>query len=150
MLKTLPESLVEIAVRKTISEWTYSSVPPVAVVINNAKSIVAETNEAVRVKTWDEAWAEINRAMFNAPWGKTPTWSTPQIESAVNSIGWSNIQAVEEKNFNTMRAQIRQIYESVCKRVDESARNQYLLGKNPQGILGIPLPVTDVVKQIGE
>ncbi len=142
--------LVEKAVHKTIAEWTQPKVPPVAIVINNAKSLMGASNENVRVKSWDEAMQEIDKAMRNTPWGKTPKWSTPQIAAAVNAIGWDAIQTVESKNYNTMRAQIRQCYESACARMNETARNQYLMGNNPQGILGIPMPVADVIKQIGD
>lgn len=147
-LSTMPEQLVEKAILKTITEWTYSSVPPVAVVINNAKSLIGAVDETHRVKTWDEAWQEIERAMYATPWGKTPKWSTPQIAAAVNAIGWNEIQTVETRNLNTMRAQVRQCYESACARMNDQAKNEYLIGKNPMGVLGIPMPVA--IKQIGE
>ena len=138
VLATLPPALVEKAVLKTIAEWKSPKLPPVGVLMDNAKSLNATANERVRVKTWEEAWAEIEKAMYSTPWGKTPAWSTPQIKAAVDAFGWNNLQTSLASDMPTNRAQVRRFYEDACARIATQARNEFLLGKNPAGVLGIP------------
>lgn len=133
----LPPALVEKAILKTLAEWTLVSVPPVGVIIKNAQSIHYSVNDFVRVKSWDEAWAEIDSAMRHTPWGKTPVFSTPQITEAVRSFGWDALQRSLEADMPIVRAQIRKNYESVCQRMEERAHNEFILGSNPLGVLGI-------------
>lgn len=148
VLATLPPALVEKAVFKTIAEWKSPKLPPVGILMTNAESLNATANEKVRVKTWEEAWTEIEKAMYDTPWGKVPKWSTPQIKAAVDAFGWNNLQTSLSSDMATNRAQVRRFYEDACSRISNQARNEFLLGKNPAGILGIP-GVAQVAAQLG-
>lgn len=138
VFKSLPAPLLEKAVYKVISEWRFGYMPPPVVVLEAAKSLYDSKVPGGRVKTWAEAWHEINDALFSTPWGRTPKWSTPEIEAAVNSYGWSNLHTALESEMPTIRAQIRRFYEDSCNRSKETAYNAYILGEGTRGILGIP------------
>lgn len=139
LLDTIPPNLVYKAVHKVLAEWRYATVPPVAIILDAAKSLYATKVPETRVKTWEEAWTEINNAMLATPWGKKPIWSTKEIEAAVNAFGWETLHIIPSSEFNTARAQIRRFYEDACKRIADQAVNGFVMGENPKGILGIPL-----------
>lgn len=147
-LKSIPPALVEKAVYKTLTEWTEMGLPPIGVILQNAASLNASVQPGARVPTWEEAWREINSKMQSTPWGKQPTWSAPQIKAAVDAFGWSALQGISSADFNTARAQVRRFYEDACSRISEQAHNDFLLGKNPQGVLGIPAAVAGVAAQL--
>lgn len=113
-------------VKKVIAESRY--LPTIAELLDAAKSLAGTVNPGSRVKSWDEAWSEIERNMFDVPWGQKPKWSTPEIEMAVNNYGWHDLQTCLEKDLPTIKAQVRRHYESVCARTKEEKINQFALG----------------------
>lgn len=136
----LPPALIEKAVQRAIYECRF--LPSIAELITLAESLNAEVNPAVRVKTWDEAWGEIERKMYSTGWGKDPEWSTPEIAATMAAFGGVQVlQLSPEGVLPTNRAQVKKIYESVCARSKEKARNEFILGKNPVGLLGIQAAV---------
>lgn len=137
MLKDIPPTLLEMAVYKVLGEWEKTFLPPPAVIIKAAKSLAESKQPETRQKTWAEALEEIEKKMLSTPWHKNPTWSTAEIAKAVNTIGWRNLQCTLEADMPTVRAQLRRLYEDACERTTEDARNAYLLGENPLGVLGI-------------
>lgn len=137
VLKDIPPALLEMAVYKVLGEWEKTYLPPPGVIVKAAKSIAESKQPEKRVKTWGEALEEIEKAMRNTPWGHNTKWSTPEIAKAVNSFGWHNLQTSLEADMPTVRAQLRRLYEDACNRTTEDARNAYLRGENPLGVLGI-------------
>lgn len=133
-LKTFPVDVVDKAVQKAILNCKF--LPTIAELTEAIKELSGAVNEELRVKTWEEAWNEIQKKMQSTPWGKTPDWSTPEIEAAVNSFGWYDLQTCLAEDMPTIRAQIRRFYEDACKRLSNKAQNEALLGKGGN-ILGL-------------
>lgn len=134
MLKEFPADAIDMACKKAILESKF--LPSIAELVANLKDLAGAINEEARVKTWEEAWGEIQSAMYSTQWGKTPKWSTPEIASAVNAFGWHDLHTAEARDMATIRAQIRRFYDEACQRISNKARNEALLG-NGGNILGI-------------
>ena len=133
MLADIPPSVLTKACHKLVLESRF--LPSVADIVSSAKSLMGTADEDKRVREWDEAWAEIERAMQRTPWGSFPVFSRPEITMAVESFGWYNLQTCLAEDINTVRAQMRRIYEDVCKRTAERGHNEYVLGKSKSGLL---------------
>lgn len=129
----LPTEVLDKAVKKVVTECKF--LPTVAEIIEAARGLVAEAEPETRVKTWAEAWGEIERAMYRTPWGRTPTFSTPEIAEAVFSFGWTTLHQALASEMPTIRAQIRRIYEDVCARRKEKANNSYALSGDKNALL---------------
>lgn len=128
LLKDLPNEILSKAVKKLLVESKF--LPAIAEIVEAAKSLMGSVDDSQRVREWDEAWAEIEKAMFTTPWGHTPTFSRPEIAAAVNNYGWQTLQSSQATDMPTVRAQIRKMYETACKRAVERAHNEYVLGRN--------------------
>lgn len=150
VLKDVPPVVLEKAVAKVLEEWEQTLLPPPAVILKAAQSYMGSIKPETRIKTWDEAWNEINRAMYDTPWGKEPKFSTSEITEAVRSFGWESLHTSLATEMDTKRAQLRRIYEDVCTRTQSEARNEYLQGKNPRGVLGIPTAVKQLAEVMGK
>lgn len=133
MLQDFPSEIVKKACRKVILECKF--LPTVAEIVAAIKSLAGTADENIRAKTWEEAWREIERAMFDTPWGKTPTFSTPEIAAAVSAFDWNSLQTSLAADMSTVRAQVRRFYEDACKRISEKQRNDYVMGKEPVTVL---------------
>lgn len=133
MLEDIPTPILRKAIKKIILENKF--VPAISEIVEAAKSLVAEVDESKRVKPWHEAWAEIQTQMHDAFVYKKPVFSTPEIESAVNSFGWIALCTSLEKDMPIVRAQVRQFYENACKRKAEADMNGYVLGTKPEGFI---------------
>lgn len=138
MLADVPPTLLMLAVKKSIRECKF--LPSVAELLGQCELLNDAVNEDLRVKDWDEAWGEIQRLMQSTPWGKQPQFSRPEIAQAVNSFGWNELQRVLAADMPAVRAQMRRFYEDACARSKKQAKNEYALGKNPVGILGVSKP----------
>ena len=136
MLSDIPPMLLQMAVKKSVRECKF--LPSIAEILEQCELLNGAVHEDARAKDWDEAWAEIQKAMQATPWGKTPQFSTPEIAQAVNSFGWLPLQTSLAEDMPTVRAQMRRFYEDACSRSKSQAKNDYALGRNPAGILGIP------------
>lgn len=129
----LPTEVLDKAVKKVVTECKF--LPTVAEIIEAARGLVAEAEPDTRVKTWAEAWGEIERAMYRTPWGRTPTFSTPEIAEAVYSFGWNTLHTAEAREMPTIRAQIRRMYEDICARRKEQANNRYAMSGDKNALL---------------
>lgn len=129
----LPTEVLDKAVKKVITECKF--LPTVAEIIEAARGLVAEAEPDTRVKTWAEAWGEIEKAMYRTPWGRTPTFSTPEIAEAVYSFGWNTLHTAEAREMPTIRAQIRRMYEDICARRKEQANNRYAMSGDKNALL---------------
>lgn len=133
MLKDIPVNVLEGACQKIILENKF--LPSIAEVVEASRSLVGTADDDSRIREWDEAWAEIERAMQATPSGQYPTFSRPEIAQAVASFGWHDLQMTLAENMPTVRAQVRRMYEDVCKRTKERGSNEYILGKSKTGLL---------------
>lgn len=133
-LSDIPVDLLEAACRKLITTES-QFLPAIAEIMEATKSLMGAVDDTQRVREWDEAWAEIEKAMFATPWGKTPSFSRPEITAAVNNYGWTSLQKSLAADMPTVRAQVRGMYETACKRAKERAHNEYVLGRSPGGLL---------------
>lgn len=83
------------------------------------------------VPTWEHAWRELERVIgrfgslllmrgesydqYRERYGWTG-WSTPEVEEAVDFIGYRNVCQSETSDLPTIRAQFRNCYESIIQR----------------------------------
>lgn len=131
----IPVDVLQAACDKLV--LTSKFLPTVAEIVTAAQSLVEESN-GQRMKTWDEAWAEIKQVCQSAFIYEAPTWSTEEIKAAVNSFGYKELCTVAEKDMQIVRAQMRQIYESVCARAKDKQVNEYVLsGKANKLLTGV-------------
>lgn len=133
LLKDIPNEVLSKSVKKLLVENKF--LPAIAEIVAAAESLMGSIDDTQRVREWDEAWAEIEKAMRATPWYKTPTFSRPEITEAVNNYNWKNLQESLAANMPTVRAQVRGMYETACKRAKERAHNAYVLGRSPEGLL---------------
>lgn len=133
LLKDIPNEVLSKAVKKLLVENKF--LPAIAEIVAAAESLMGSVDDTKRVREWDEAWAEIEKAMFATPSGKTPTFSRPEITEAVNNYHWSNLVESLAVNMPTVRAQLRDMYKMACKRAVERAHNEYVLGRCLEGLL---------------
>lgn len=133
LIKDIPNGILSKTVKKLLVESKF--LPAIAEIVEASKSLMGTADDTQRIREWDEAWAEIDRAMFATPWGHTPTFSRPEITAAVNNFGWNTLQTAQADDMPTVRAQLRKMYEAACKRAVEQAHNEYVLGMNSTGLL---------------
>ena len=124
-LQGIPAPVLDKACKKLALESKF--LPAVSEIVSAAESLLNEAN-GMRVKGWDEAWEEILMRMEADFYSAAPAWSTPEIAQAVNAFGWKDLRVVQAKDMQTVRAQVRQMYESACKRAAEKKVNDYVLG----------------------
>lgn len=123
-LADVNEPTLQVAVAKCIKSCKF--VPTVAEIIEQAQNM---TDAAIgeRTKDMDEAWQEVQRAVRYTLAFHEPEFSTPQIKQAVDTIGWMSFVQCESDGLNTLRAQFRGIYESICKRKKDERINMDVL-----------------------
>ena len=127
--------LLKKAILKILAENKY--VPTIADIMDAMKSLEGTLVESHRVKTWEEAWCEINSKMYSTQWGRLPDWSTPEIAAAVNAFGWQNLHSAMADDMPTIREQLRRFYDDACTRIATTAKNKAVLGLDGGNILGI-------------
>lgn len=125
---------------------TSKFLPTVAEIVAAAKSLVEESNGR-RMKTWDEAWEEIKRVSHDVFIYGEPVWSTAELKAAVEAFGYKELCSVTEKDMAIVRAQIRQIYESVCARAKEKQVNEYVLSGNANKLLNRVAETTKMLEE---
>lgn len=128
MLQDVPEDVFKKVVQKTICENKF--LPSVAEIAEACRSLMATVSGTKEVPDWGEAWSEIEKAMRNTAWGRTPKFSHPAIEQAVNNYGWKSIHEVMADDFHTMQAQLRRMYDEAAKRYVENKRNEAILSSD--------------------
>lgn len=133
VLGDIPNEILSKAVKKMLLESKF--LPSIAEVVEAGKSLMGTADDSTRVREWAEAWDEIERAMQSTPWGHAPVFSRIEIELAVRSFGWHDLQMTLAEDMPTVRAQVRRMYEDVCRRTKEHGHNEYILGRNKTGLL---------------
>lgn len=147
VLEDIPTEILSKAVKKLILESKF--MPSVAEVVEAAKSLVGSIDGSKRVKSWDEAWAEIQKQMHDAFIYKQPVFSTPEIATAALNFGWLELCNTLSKDMPTVRAQVRRMYEDACSRAETQQSNEYILAGNKTALLGAgvkSLPTGGLVK----
>lgn len=135
VLAGVPIPLLKAICNKLI--LTNKFLPTVSEIVTAGKSLIEESN-GQRMKTWDEAWAEIQQVCKDVFIYGKPTWSTAEIEAAVNSFGYKELCTAPQKDMQIVRAQMRQIYESVCSRAKDKQVNEFVLsGKANKLLTGV-------------
>lgn len=125
MLKDIPQDVLQKVVEKTIYENKF--LPSIAEIVEACRSLTSTASGEREVPDWNEAWAEVEKAMRDTHWGKNPTFSHPAIEQAVKNYGWKSIHEVKADDYHTMQAQLRRVYDEVAKRFVENKRNNIIL-----------------------
>lgn len=133
VLGDIPNEILSKAVKKLLLESKF--LPSIAEIVEASRSLLGTADDANRVREWDEAWAEIEKAMYSTPDGHTPVFSRPEIALTVQCIGWDTLRHCEAREFTNVRAQVRRMYEDVCRRTKEHGSNEYILGKSKTGLL---------------
>ncbi len=121
MLDSLPDDVLKLACKKVMLENNF--MPTVSDIVAAAKSLATP-----RIKDFDEVWAEVMDNIHHSGYYGKLIWSTPEIEKAVKNIGWRNICCAPEGDA-AIRAQLRDMYKSVCKRKSDKENNNFLTGR---------------------
>lgn len=123
MLADVPNTVLAKAVKRLILEKTF--LPSVAEIVTAAKSIIAEVAPESRLPDWQEAWGEIERAMqSSAP----PEFTHPIIALAVKTYGLTNLKCCNVDMWQAAQAQVRRIYDDLCRRHNDKTLNAYVIG----------------------
>lgn len=138
MLKDVPKDMLVSVVQKAMLEYKY--LPSIAELAEACRSL-DETVNGAEVPSWGDAWREIERAMQATPWGHSPKFSSEVIADTVRQYGWHSLQTCLADDINTVRAQIRRMYDDNTRRYYERKKNTEVLMRNPaladrvQGVL---------------
>ena len=128
-LKDVPKELLLSVVQKSMLECKY--LPSIAELAEACRSLNETMSGKSEVPTWGEAWREIDRAMHLTAWGHRPKFSHPAIAAAVDQYGWHDLQTCLADDINTVRAQVRRMYEDSARRYIEQKKNTDILSRNP-------------------
>ena len=128
MLKDVPKDLLVSVVQKAMLEYKY--LPSIAELAEACRSLSA-TMYGEDIPSWGDAWREIDRAMHATPWGHSPKFTHGVIEQTVKQYGWNALQTCLADDINTVRAQIRRMYDDNARRYTEKKKNTEVLMRNP-------------------
>lgn len=120
LLADIPFVQLKTGVIKCIATCKY--LPSIAEIREAAREVIAEVTDS-RLKTYAEAWAEVENNVKTVGYYGKPAWSTPEIEEAVRSVGWIELCVLESADVNVMRAQFKGIYNTICERSKERQHN---------------------------
>lgn len=124
LTKDIPVELLDAACQKVSLECENRPLP--ATILKAAKSLRAEVTGR-RVKSWDEAWEEIDQQMRVNGIYAAPHFSTVEIEKTVLRYGWRDLCCAPSKDMPIIKAQMREIYKTLCSRSDEKGMNEYII-----------------------
>lgn len=127
VLGDLPTDILSKVCKKMI--LTTKFLPSVAEIVSASRSLMGTMDESSRLKTWDEAWQEIQTQINEAFIYEKPKFSRPEIEQAVKRYGWADLCNTPSKDWNTAHAQLREIYKTICARSQEESINKFVLGE---------------------
>ncbi len=147
VLQDIPDQLLMKACHKLMLENKF--LPAISEIVQACRSLVGETDESKRERTWAEAWKEIMNQVRKCGTWERPVFSTPEIEAAAKAFGWSDLCQLQKTELETASAQCRRFYEDECKSKNERAVNQFVL-KNISGAELIGLPPESRVAQLDE
>lgn len=125
--KDIPLDVLEKTCKKLMVESESRPVP--ATIVKAAKELVAEAN-GTDILPFAEAWKEImqqlNETYFDWEDGK---YSRKEIEQLVKCFGGlRELRMMTTAEEPVIRAQMKAMYEGICKKNQERAMNGYVLG----------------------
>jgi hypothetical protein len=116
-----------------------------------------EAEQGAAVYHREIAWQEAQRVVGGyRPGDPAPLWSSRVLEDAVNAVGWSAVKACEADQLGTLRAQFRDTYNALLKRVTaDDARDALAEADGRRALISFvprpapalpsgPVPVPDV------
>ena len=124
-LKDVPVELLDKACKKLAIESENRPVP--ATILKAVRNLQSEIAGA-DILPWDQAWKEIEKEMHDTFVYGTPQFSRPEIKRAVDSFGWEELCSVLTRDLPIVRAQLRDMYNSICEQSRDRRTNQYVLG----------------------
>ena len=127
ILGDYPSELLSKAVNKALLESKF--LPSISEIAGSYEKLLEAVDDSNRIKSWDEAWAEIQKQMQDAFVYKKPVFSTPEIEQAAMAFGWIALCETLTSDMPTVRAQVRRFYEDACARSRERKNNAKVLGR---------------------
>lgn len=133
-LKPVPLDTLSKACKMLATEKKF--LPAISEIIEAVQDLNSEIH-GTGVKSWLDAWAEIEKAVWKTGWYAKPTFSTPEIAETVRVFGWHNLMMTAEEALPTVRAQMRYLYEQVCSKKRRKALIDYALNSKTDGLLGI-------------
>ena len=123
--RDIPVDVLEKTCKKLMVESESRPVP--ATIVKAAKELVAEAN-GTDVLPFAEAWKEITKELHDTFVYGTPKFSRPEITQTVDAFGWQELCEMRTQDIPIIRAQLKAMYEGICKKNQERAVNGYVLG----------------------
>lgn len=125
-LEDIPADILAKVCKKSIMECKY--LPTIAELVQSAQNLVEQVS-GTGAPSWEEAWKQIEKEMRNTfVYGK-PQFTHKEIADAVNAFGWEELCSVLTKDLPIVRAQLRDMYKSICERKKTQRMNSYILGE---------------------
>lgn len=125
MLKDIPPDVLDKACRKSIMERKY--LPAIAEIVEDAKNIVGEVN-GTNFLPFPDVWEEITKQLHDVFVYGEPHFSRPEIKELVDAFGWQELCEMRTSDIPIIRAQLKKMYEDICKRHAEKDMNSYIVG----------------------
>ena len=127
ILKDVPVDVLQAACKKLSMESEYRPTP--AAIVKAARNLVAEangTNALPFAQVWEEILQQLDETYFDWEEG---TYSRKEIKQLVDAVGGlRSLRMMTTSEMPTIRAQMKAMYEGICKRNEEQQTNGYVLG----------------------
>lgn len=123
--KDVPADLLAKTCERLAVESESRPVP--ANIIKVARNLIGKIN-GTGMLPWHEAWKEIEREMNETFVYGTPKFSRPEIKQTVDAFGWNELCEVTVKELPIVRAQLKNMYESICAENIERQNTAYVIG----------------------
>lgn len=124
-LKDIPVELLDAACKKLVLESEKRPLP--ATILTAAKQLLAKQNNE-DVVPWEQAWKEITTQLHTEGFYGKPTFSRDEIRLVVERFGWRDLCFCNVKDLPIVRAQMRDMYNSICQRRHTESINEYIMG----------------------
>lgn len=128
--KEIPSSLLLAAINKVTTQCRFF--PTKADIYAELDSLKAEYSGIGNLLEWDEVWAEIQEKIRKIGPYDIPKWSSEEIHIVVKMVGWRNLCTMDYREMSITQAQMRDNYNSLCKRKKEEKNNKNLLQNKKQ------------------
>lgn len=122
--------------------------PTISEIRKTAREVMEQVTKQ-RTPDWAEAWNEVEQQIRKVGHVGRPCFSTPEIAETVRCIGWRHICETQVSNLNTLRAQLRDVYESVLSR-KERQENISLVIAQVQGNPALKNNIMQALKSLEE
>ena len=134
VLSDIPVNILSLACKKLMLESKF--LPSISEIVTATRSIVGAITGS-GMKTWDEAWEELQAQRRIAFIYEKPAFSTEEIALTAKRYGWKEFCEAREEDYNIVQAQVRNIYLGICRAGEEKQINNHVL--RPDKIPTVPL-----------